>query len=463
MLLRDGRTEHVERAHLRRVQHAEGDDDHPQPRPRPELVPALDELADERRRLPTRARRKVDARQEERCEDIARGVDRKTPGRPDSGDDDARHRRTENRRRVPRQPQEHVRFLQPPRAHDLRDDALRRREEERGADAADGLDRDQLPELRVAADDHDREETLRRAGDEVGDDENRVPRQPVSDYAPDEDEHDRGEHAGGEDEPEIRGGPDLKHRESDRDRGERAPEERHEPPQEEQAELPLGERAECCAEPHRRSLGVAPVYTARGTTARPRSGVVAADDARPRVSPTPVRRDRRRDLRALPTRAVVVALLARPRRRARDGARRPLPLAREAPPRNGEGRDRHDDTWREPARPARAVGGARQRALSEAPCRADVGAERVHDRPLAAADGDRRVDRPPRASERARARGGARARARPRREPRLAGHDGRQPPAHARRLARGRAVLGNADLARRLAARTPAVGGSARC
>ena len=81
-----------------------------------------------------------------------------------------------------------------------------------------------------------------------------VARQPVGPDPADEDEEDLRDEPGGDDEAEVgRRAGQVEDGEGERDRRERAPEERGHSPQEEQAKLPLAERAERGAE-HRRNL-----------------------------------------------------------------------------------------------------------------------------------------------------------------------------------------------------------------
>src|SRR5207253_10820585 len=63
--------------------------------------------------------------------------------------------------------------------------------------------------------------------------------------------HDRREHARREHVTEVGGRTDAEHGEGDRDGSERAPEERDEPAEEEQAKLALRERLERSGCPHR--------------------------------------------------------------------------------------------------------------------------------------------------------------------------------------------------------------------
>jgi hypothetical protein len=130
-----------------------------------------------------------------------------------------------------------------------RDDSLGRREEERGRRTAYQLERDQVPDLGSPGEHERRDCRLGRAGDRIGYDHDVVAREPIRPDPSHEDEDDLRQCARADDEPEIRrGAADVQHGEGKRDRRESGPEEGHGPPEEQQPEVPLDERAEGSAQ-----------------------------------------------------------------------------------------------------------------------------------------------------------------------------------------------------------------------
>ena len=245
MRLRLHRPEHLEDAAERRVHERELHDDRPEPRPRPECLPALAQLAQEARRLRPPARRQAHRRREDGPRPEGRGVDRDRPAGAGGGDDRAAERSADHVARVDHEPEERVRLLDHRRRHGLRDDPGRGGEEERGGGAVDGADCEQVPEPRVAGQQEGGEQALARAAEDAGGDHHLVARQPVGQDPADEQEHDLGRRAGGEDEAEVgrrAGQPENGEREGDRSH--RVPEERDGAARVEQTVLALGERPE---------------------------------------------------------------------------------------------------------------------------------------------------------------------------------------------------------------------------
>jgi hypothetical protein len=103
---------------------------------------------------------------------------------------------------------------------------------------------EQLPQLRVAGEQKDGDRSLCRSAREAGSDHHLVPRQPVGPDAADQQEDELRNGTGGEHEAEVGLRPrQVDHREGERDRRHRVPEEGDRPACEEQAELAFGERA----------------------------------------------------------------------------------------------------------------------------------------------------------------------------------------------------------------------------
>jgi hypothetical protein len=245
-LLGHERPEHEEAAEPRHVAERRAGDRRPEPRPRPELVPALAQLAQEARRLGLHAPADVHPREQRCAGEIRGGVERDRPAGADRGDEHAADRGAADVDGVQRQAEQRVRLLQARRAHGQRHDPLRRGEEERGRDPARDLEGCQLPELRTPGEEQRRGDELHRTGEQVRADHDHVPRQPVGPHAPDEHEHDLRRPPGGEHDPERRRRAIeiVEDREGERDRGDRAARERDGAAEEEEAELALAERLE---------------------------------------------------------------------------------------------------------------------------------------------------------------------------------------------------------------------------
>ncbi len=129
------------------------------------------------------------------------------------------------------------------RAHGLRDDPLRGREEEGRRRPAHDLERNQVPDLGGARQHERGDRRLRRACHRVRGHHHVVPREPVGPDPAYEDEDDLRNEAGRDDDPEVGRRPgEVEHRERERDRGERGAEERDRPADEEQDEVALRER-----------------------------------------------------------------------------------------------------------------------------------------------------------------------------------------------------------------------------
>jgi len=246
MVVRDHGPEHEVRPAREAVDEHELDDDRPEPRARGELAPADAQLMEEARRGVARRCRHPYLHHECGADEERRGVECQRPARADAADHESREAGADDRCRAIRQPQEGVRLLEPAGADDARDQAGRGREEERVRDAADELQDDELPELRAAADQERRDRPLSHEHDEVGRHHDEVARRAVGPDAADEDEEDLGDPDRGEHDAQVRrrAVQVVEDCECERDRSERAAEERYGAAEEEEAELALAERAE---------------------------------------------------------------------------------------------------------------------------------------------------------------------------------------------------------------------------
>ena len=107
----------------------------------------------------------------------------------------------------------------------------------------DELQRDELPDLRVAADEQQPEQALAEEADDVRRDHDVLPREPVGPHAAREEEEHLPEDPREEDEPEIGGRTgQVEHRERDRDRHEEVAEGRDETGDEDAPEVPVAKR-----------------------------------------------------------------------------------------------------------------------------------------------------------------------------------------------------------------------------
>ena len=249
ILVRDDGPQHGPRADERRVDERELEHDPPEPRARAERGPALAQLANEVALRHRQALRQPEGDEERGSEEVGGRVERERPARAGRRHQNSSRRGSDDLRAVPREAQQRVRLLEQASADRLRDDALRRREEERARDAPNDLERDQVPDLGSAGQDEHGHRCLRGTGDDVGGHHHVVPRQPVGPDSADEDEEDLRDEARSDDEADVRRRPgQVEDGECDRDGRERAPEERDRPPEEEQPELPLAERRQRGAE-----------------------------------------------------------------------------------------------------------------------------------------------------------------------------------------------------------------------
>ena len=153
---------------------------------------------------PRRRQRRQPQEREEACaDDVGRRVDRERETRPEPGDEQAAAGGAEDRRRVAREPEDRVRLLELVRADGLRNDAGRGRHEERGCNPPYARDTDDVPDLRSAGQQEDRERALRRGADEVRGDHHDVARDPVGPDASDDEEEDLRQEARREHDPEV--------------------------------------------------------------------------------------------------------------------------------------------------------------------------------------------------------------------------------------------------------------------
>ena len=125
-------------------------DDSPQPGPRPELAPTVDEIGEERRPFaPAIEHGSVYARQEERADPEARRVRRDRPARARHDDEHTGDRRPRDAADRHRQPAQRIRLLEALRSNDLRNDSSDAGMKKGRCSAPHRLEDDQLPELRV--------------------------------------------------------------------------------------------------------------------------------------------------------------------------------------------------------------------------------------------------------------------------------------------------------------------------
>ena len=116
----------------------------------------------------------------------------------------------------------------------------------------------QLPDLRLPGQEEDGDRALAEAADDVRDDHDAVTWEPVGPDPADEQEQDLRDRARREDEAEVglRAGQ-VENGERERDVRERAADDRRRPPEEQEPEAPLAERAEGLAEVHGEILAYA--------------------------------------------------------------------------------------------------------------------------------------------------------------------------------------------------------------
>jgi hypothetical protein len=115
----------------------------------------------------------------------------------------------------------------------------------RRRDAADGVERCEVPDLGGAVQDEGSGGELDDAVDDVGHDHHPVPGEAVGDHAAEEEERDLRDEPRGEDDPEVaRGAGDVQHGERERDGRDRAAREGRQPAGEEQPELAVPEGRE---------------------------------------------------------------------------------------------------------------------------------------------------------------------------------------------------------------------------
>ena len=215
----------------------------PDPRVLREGLPAVAELAQEvRRARRPRPRRQRHRREEEGARPVGTRVEEERPARADRRHDRASGSGADGEGDVARDAHEAVRLLEVPRRHRLGNEARRGGRVEGGRRAAHGLERDQLPDACVPADE---QRAHRRADAEVRGvrgDHHEAAREPVGDDAADEQRRDLRQRPRGEREPDVGGGAgQVEHAERDGDRREVRAEERDRARGEEEPEAPLAE------------------------------------------------------------------------------------------------------------------------------------------------------------------------------------------------------------------------------
>ncbi len=191
---------------------------------------------------------------------------RRVDGDPDTGarrgHDEPAERGADDPAAVLAEAKDRVRALEHRPRDGLGDDAGGGGEEERRAHAVDRREDHQLPDLRVAQEQEQRDQALADAADHVRRHHHEVPRQPVGPDSADQEEDHLRHRPRGQDEAQVRlRAGELQDGEREGDVCERAADERRRPAQPEEPELALAQRAvaEIREEPHRRAtLGRVP-------------------------------------------------------------------------------------------------------------------------------------------------------------------------------------------------------------
>jgi hypothetical protein len=153
------------------------------PRPRKNLADPLARVGEEALRTRSQSRQSRHQHQANEACDEAGGVDREDQRVPDSRDEDARERRSEELWRVPGQAEQRIRLLQPRGADDLRHEPGRRGAEERRGDAEDQRRHREVPDLDRIGEERERNHGLDDRAHRVGGDHQQPPRQPVRPHA----------------------------------------------------------------------------------------------------------------------------------------------------------------------------------------------------------------------------------------------------------------------------------------
>ena len=149
-------------------------------------------------------RGQVHHREQQRAHPVGRPVEQERVARADRRHERSADGRSEREGGVARDRHEAVRLLEQPLGDRLRNEPRRRRRVERDRGAADRLERDQLPDLRVPADEQGAHRDPDAEVGRVGADHHQAPRHAVGDDAADEQRRDLRQRPGGEGEARPR-------------------------------------------------------------------------------------------------------------------------------------------------------------------------------------------------------------------------------------------------------------------
>ena len=249
-------------------------DHDPQPGARAKLLPAVAQIAQEAAGLPARlaprqsagatgkARRETTLGRRQRtgrrgdgsesaqppqkpgAHEVRQGVEADRPARTQGRHHHAAQGGAQSHAEAVGQPSQSVGLLQVPGADGLGHEARLRRPKERLGGAAHELQDDQLPDRRLVGDEQPGHGRLADEAHDVGDQHHPLPREAVGPHAADQQkEHERNE-TGGHDDAEVGLRTDLEHGEGQRDRGDRAADERERLAREEQPEVSLAQGLE---------------------------------------------------------------------------------------------------------------------------------------------------------------------------------------------------------------------------
>ena len=173
------------------------------------------------------AARQSDRAEKKRGGEVGGAVEGQRPAGADRSDEHASGGRADDLGRAHREAEQRVRLLQHRRRHGLRDDPGRGGEEERGRPTGDELQHDEVPELGGVGQEQRRDGQLREPADDVRAHHHELAREPVRHDPPDEQEDHLRDHSRREHDPERgRRAGQVEDGERERDRSDRAPEER---------------------------------------------------------------------------------------------------------------------------------------------------------------------------------------------------------------------------------------------
>ena len=254
--LRDHRPDDLERRHDQHQEEERVREPHPQPAMPAHLVESGSQLGHETCATGAGCGAHADAPDACGADHEGAGVEQHGATRGDETHEEAAEGRADAERDAARDAEQRVGLLQPALRRDLRHETRRGGHEERRCGGVQRIQRDQVPDARLAA----QEECSRRhlddgAGD-VGRDQDGAPRQAVGPHAADQHEHRLREDAREQDDAERgRRAPEIEHRERQRDREDAVAEDGDALRPEEERELPLAQDAAACARRPPRAAG----------------------------------------------------------------------------------------------------------------------------------------------------------------------------------------------------------------